>query len=61
MSKKSKICPLCHKNDKVIPIIYGEPTSQIMEKAEKGEVKLGGCVMSKSNAKWYCKRDKVEF
>ena len=34
-------CPIC--NEKIVPIIYGMPAPEIVEKAEKKEVYLGGC------------------
>jgi len=45
---KSKPCPKCHKNDMVIPIVYGFPGPELFEEAEKGLVKLGGCCCSLS-------------
>lgn len=61
MTKKKKTCPLCHKTDQVIPIIYGFPSDELFQKAEKGELKLGGCMMEPSNPDWYCKSDNKVF
>ena len=61
MTKKKKACPFCHKTDLVIPVIYGFPSEALFKKAEKGDVKLGGCMMESSNPEWYCKRDNKEF
>ena len=36
------ICPKC-KSKNVIPIMYGHPTPEVVEDAEKGNLKLGGC------------------
>ena len=54
-------CPTCNKKDEVIPIIYGYPSDRMFRKADKGKIKLGGCVISGCDPKWYCKRDKTEF
>lgn len=56
-----KICPVCKKQDQVIPIIYGLPNKRLLRDARKGRVKLGGCEISENAPKWYCKRDKKEF
>lgn len=39
------ICPYCRSKN-VIPIIYGFPGPDMFVAAEKGEIKLGGCVIS---------------
>lgn len=59
--KSKNVCPVCSKTDKVIPIIYGEPTTESLEKSENGKVKLAGCLVSNCDPNWYCKRDKKEF
>jgi hypothetical protein len=53
------ICPYCHENDEVIPILYGFPSHAAFLKAERGEVYLGGCEISPYSH--YCKRDDREF
>jgi hypothetical protein len=58
---KLKICPLCHKNDNVIPFIYGKPGKELIKLANEGQVKLAGCSLSNTSPKFYCKRDKLEF
>jgi hypothetical protein len=45
----------------VIPIVYGFPSHELFEEAEKGLVKLGGCCVKQDSPEWYCKRDNVEF
>ena len=54
-------CPRCLKNDQVIRIVYGYPGPKMMKNAERGIIRLGGCIVSKNNPQWYCKRDKLEF
>ena len=34
---------------------------KMMKNAERGIIKLGGCIVEPNNPKWYCKRDKLEF
>ena len=58
---KTKVCPLCHKSDSVVPFIYGKPGSRLIKMAEKGEIKLAGCSLSNTSPKLFCKADKLEF
>ncbi|HEY4875801.1 MAG TPA: hypothetical protein VIH86_09535 [Puia sp.] len=58
---KSKTCPLCHKNDMVVPFIYGKPSDKLIRLAVEGKVKLAGCMLSNTSPKLYCKRNKLEF
>lgn len=59
---KPKIsCPVCGKSDEVIPIVYGFPTNKTFEAAEKGKVRLGGCLLEDKASQYYCKRDEVAF
>jgi hypothetical protein len=51
-----KYCPKCHSQ--LIPIIYGLPTHEMFLKQEKGELILGGCVISPNDPKYYCKKCK---
>jgi len=37
-------CPLC--GGKAVPIAYGLPGPSLMQAAERGEVALGGCVIT---------------
>ena len=47
-------CPKCN-SEKVIPIVYGLPSYDLGEKELRGEVMLGGCLVSLESPKWYCK------
>ena len=38
------ICPKC-KSENIVPIIYGDPSHETLEEAEKGNLKLGECEM----------------
>jgi hypothetical protein len=43
--RKGSNCPTC-KVGKLIPIVYGMPGRELMEQSDRGEVELGGCVVS---------------
>ncbi len=43
--RKGSKCPTCNAG-KLIPIIYGFPGRELMEQAERGEIEIGGCVVS---------------
>ena len=58
-------CSVC--NGRVVPIVYGSPSCELFEAAERGEVVLGGCcIMVDSNGRsvmpsWACIDCKTEF
>ena len=54
-------CPVCDKDDKVIPIIYGRPSEKSIKEAANGKVKLAGCRLPACPAFKFCKRDQIEF
>ena len=58
---QSTNCPVCHKNDQLIPIVYGRPGLHLQHQSQKGEVVLGGCVVSSNSPKFLCKRDEARF
>ena len=58
MSKKIK-CPNC--GFKLVEIIYGLPDSKLGEKAKRGEVFLGGCMMEEENPKYHCNKCKRSY
>jgi hypothetical protein len=35
-------CPECGSRENVIPIVYGYPSDELFEAADRGEVELGG-------------------
>ena len=39
-----KVCPKC--GGKIVEILYGEPTEELFNAAERGEVILGGCCIA---------------
>lgn len=59
--KPPRACPRCGSPEKLIPIEYGYPGTELIEAAERGDVLLGGCVVDVSNAEWHCSRCDLEF
>ncbi|MGH9023300.1 MAG: hypothetical protein ACRDV9_09415 [Acidimicrobiia bacterium] len=51
--RKTESCPQC--GAQMIPIVYGFPTGATFEKAERGEVHIGGCVIMPDNPQFHCK------
>ena len=51
-------CPVCKSDKNSIPVVYGKPSAAGIERAEKGRIKLGGCVVGQDSPKHYCKKDK---
>lgn len=55
-SKKRKAlakCPSCGSS-KVLPIVYGLPSLDLMRDVERGRVALGGCCISDNDPEWRC-------
>ena len=48
------VCPDCRSRD-VVPIVYGLPSAQLLHAARRGQVALGGCVISDTAPEWSCK------
>jgi hypothetical protein len=46
-------CPECRSLE-VIPIVYGLPGTELTEQAERGEVALGGCILTGNDPAWHC-------
>ncbi|SMP64288.1 hypothetical protein [Anoxynatronum buryatiense] len=53
MAINYKKCPRCGKRDS-IPIVYGYPTVELAEEAEKGKVVLGGCCVMEDDPEFHC-------
>ena len=51
---RKRKCPICNSNN-LIPIIYGMPGMDLVERENNGEIKLGGCIVMSDSPKWYCK------
>ncbi len=54
-------CPICLRSKYVLPIAYGMPTPEMMKKASKGKMYLGGCMVYDYSPHYYCKKDEFEF
>jgi hypothetical protein len=55
--KDDQTCPVCHKKNKVIPIIYGLPIGEM----DTVNYRYAGCEITDCDPNWYCKKDKIEF
>ena len=44
-----KVCPRCGESVKPVPIVYGYPGPEMVEQAERGEIRLGGCVVGEES------------
>ncbi len=51
----AKICPFENHTNQIVPVVYGLPGAKLRRKADKGKVKLGGCLISGCDPQWYCK------
>ncbi len=47
-------CPHCHQTIERVEIVYGLPGSELGEAYERGEVFLGGCVVTGDDPEWAC-------
>jgi hypothetical protein len=55
-------CPVCKKNDRVVPIVYGLLSPPSLFKGRIFEDFIpGGCVISDCDPTWYCKIDELSF
>lgn len=52
VDRKPRTCPCC--GGKVVPILYGEPSSETFEKADRGEIVLGGCIIFADMPEYQC-------
>jgi len=58
----SRKCPVDHKTDEVIPIVYGLIRTEVnLMKIEKGEAIRGGCGMTGNDPMWHCKKHSRSF
>jgi hypothetical protein len=59
-SRKPIKCSNCGSKD-ILPIVYGLPAPETFEEAEKGLIKLGGCVIFDNDPSWECNDCGVQF
>ena len=53
VNRKPCKCTKC--GGKVVPVVYGMPTSELFEQAERKEVVLGGCCINEDgDPQWAC-------
>lgn len=52
VNKKPDYCKICHSP--VLDIVYGEPNLDIIEKARRGQLIVGGCCVSEQDPSWGC-------
>ena len=60
INEQAPACPNCFSTD-VVMIIYGLPTPAAFEMVQRGERKLGGCVLSPDSPMWACKACRERF
>ncbi|RYZ83492.1 MAG: carboxypeptidase regulatory-like domain-containing protein [Proteobacteria bacterium] len=53
VGKRPPECPQGRK-DHIIPIVYGFPSEKAMKKAKAGKIRLGSCVVTKCDPKYFC-------
>lgn len=63
LHRTNKICPICHKQDKALPIMYGLPIIAPEEDSSSNspQYHLGGCELSGCDPYWHCERDNIDF
>lgn len=60
---ETRYCPICGEEEKkkLIRIMYGHPSRDLLKEAEKGEIYLGGCHRTNFDPVFYCKECKNKF
>ena len=53
-------CPQCNSSD-IIPISYGYPGFEMMEKSTKGKIVLGGCCITDNQPNKHCTECEFEW
>ena len=53
LKRRRRACPKCGSRD-VVPILYGLPGPETMAEAERGEIVLGGCVITGRDPRKRC-------
>lgn len=56
MARTTAVCPRCGKRSGV-KIVYGMPDDELVEKAQRGLVALGGCILTGADPTWRCLED----
>ena len=53
-SKEAPACPECQATV-TVAIVYGFPSHETFEAADRGEVAIGGCDVEADNPRWACR------
>ncbi len=61
MAGRQRKCPGCGTTTNVVPIVYGMPSSELFEAAERGELQLAGCLVGGPDPPKFCKACRLEF
>ena len=56
-NRKNRRCPICHKKNQVIPIVYG----LVIGELDTDNYFYSGCTVTYCDPTWYCKTDKYRF
>ncbi len=54
LPQDQRICPRCGAAIQPVPVLYGYPTHEAFEAAERGEIRLGGCVVGDESPDYAC-------
>lgn len=60
MTASLKNCAGCGSVN-VVKIVYGYPSYELFQDAEAGKIRLGGCCISDSDLKYFCKDCEKEW
>ena len=53
-------CPACGAAD-VVPMVYGFPSPDMLDAAERREIVLGGCIVDSDSPGWCCVACRLPF
>ncbi len=53
-NRQAPPCPRCGAHE-TVPIVYGHPSAEAFEAAERDEIVLGGCVVTPDLPIWLCR------
>ena len=59
--KNGEKCPKCMEEKNIVKIEYGYPGNDMIEKHDRGEIKLGGCTVHDKNPDHHCRDCKYEW
>ena len=59
--RRSARAPRCGRFDAVVPILYGDPSAEAMEAAERDEIVLAGCTVRDVDPNYYYRRCLIAF